>query len=305
MLAALLVGFVGPLGPGSTQAVAATQYFTGTQNNEWTNDNNWESACSGGSPGAEPGASDDVVICASAVAHVTTTTAVARTVTVQSGARIDIRPGSGDASLTLGSASDPLTSTLTGTGRIELLTPTTSGIAILAFTSASNHTLDGGGSVRGRDNNAEIRIATSKTLTNSAMIEGKLKITHTTSWEGTFANEADVGASESGTLLVQPYILNDTSAAAWGVIANNSVLRFGSGINTIADGSLEGDFEIGNFANAEIDNDFPDLESSGRLFMSNGILTVSENLTLGSNNNNMSADGGRIDVAAGKTFIHN
>src|SRR5207249_1841891 len=148
----------------STAHAQTTYYFSpNTSSANWT-DQVWKTgSCSGTPTNNIPTASDPAVICANKVAIVNTSGAVALTVTINLGAKIQIDPASSDATLTLGSGTSDLTSTLQGP--IELNPNGAGHIAKLAFTSA-NHKLTNSSFVRGFQDDAVVDIQTSgKTLT--------------------------------------------------------------------------------------------------------------------------------------------
>jgi len=86
---ALLLG--GVLLLGAHSASAATYYFTDAANNQlWSNEDNWETACASGLDGQVPTSSDDAVICTGKMCEVDITTAVCDSLTVPSGAELEI-----------------------------------------------------------------------------------------------------------------------------------------------------------------------------------------------------------------------
>ncbi len=302
---------VASLALGISTILADTYYFQPTgDTGDWSTSSNWKSgnSCSDiTGPGATPDSDDDAVICATKIAEVTGTTAVARNVTIEgvTGTRIDIKPTSGSsATLTLGSGSSPLTSNAAGEG-INLLDATgSSNKATLAFVSA-NHTLAGGG-ILGSDDLAEITIASGKTLFlgNDSHIQGNLKIVGA----GKFVSVGgDVVAGPSGgtTLLVAPYEVDDDmfedTRPRWRAYSG-STLQFSSAISVM--NSLVGNFAIGGGTDMIIVDKA--ITTTGKLSLldSNGTLVVNQNLTMGSSGNGAEITAGTIEVAANKTFIH-
>jgi len=292
-----------------TSEAQTTRYFTdAAEDKDWNNPDNWKTACSGGSASAVPSATDDVVICATKVAEVTDTTAVAKTVTVQgtTGTRIDIKPSfDSPATLTLGSGSGDLTSTPAGEGIQLLDAADSSNKATLAFVSA-NHTLAGNPGISGFDDLAEVTIASGKTLTcQSSKIAGHLKILGA----GKFVSEGSTVQAivSGGTLLVAPnelddLILNDVRPTWY---AYGGTLKFGSGISVVTGGSLTGHFQLGGSAELDLIIVDRSITTTGRLaLLSGGRVIVNANLTCGSANNEAQITQGSIEVAADMTFIH-
>ncbi len=296
------------------KADATTYYFTGAAANDlWTNQDNWSTtSCSSGVANALPTANDDVVVCEDVTAEVTNTNSIssayARTVTVQSGGHINIQPTSSfAATLTLGSGSSLLTSTLSTAGIVLKDAVGSSNKATLAFVSADHTLVTEGGTtnVSGEDNLAEITIADDTTLTaDRILIQGALKIIG----DGKFVSEGSVVESinEGQLLLVQPYELDDLVAAddrepIWRIYGAGT-LQFGSGISVVTGGSLVGDFFIGGDPLGTIIVDEP-LTTAGMLDLSSGgTLVVNQSLTIGSSGNASSIGAGTIEVAANKTF---
>jgi hypothetical protein len=279
-------------------AQAATYYFEQQDSTDWNDQDNWKTACSGGSPGAVPTASDDAVICSNTTADITDIAAVAKTVTVQLVSKIRILPTNADASLTLGSGASALTSSLTGP--IELHAGTSPNEATLAFTSA-DHTLSGGSFVDGKDDDAQVSVLTSgKTLTLTAGIRGHLVI----HGSGNFANQGAITANiNGGTLKVAiGGTLSDTAGDRWktAILSTTAKLLFDASIGTV--GTLNGNFVIDN-GTLEMDKA---ITTNGRLEQSNGTVQVDENFTLDNDDTGSNADitGGQILVAAGKQFLH-
>lgn len=301
-----------------TTAQAADRYFRGTDGSDpmdWNDTDNWSSvSCASGSGAAVPTANETVEICANQVAEVRNTSAVAEAFLVNSGARIDIEPSAGSAAtLTVGDGSAARTSELLQSAELRLL-PTVSGnVATLTFHTSQDHTIQGAGTLDGRDDLAVISIPSNRKLTNSLStvgITGNLEI----SGAGSFTNQGFVEANNSGTLeLAMTGTLEDATGDHWKATAANAILKFDSALVTIStDGKLAGNFVISGASTAEIEINEPNFVTEGWLQMYNGLLDVNENFTVGDNSSafmSVSDDGAAgspvIDVAAGKTFIHN
>jgi hypothetical protein len=296
----------------SGAALATTYYFTdASADKAWNNGTNRSTvSCSGASANAVPTANDDGVICEGKVAEVTDTSAVARTITVQSshGARIDIKPSSGSAAtLTLGSGSNPLTSALgDGTAILLLDVESSTNKATLAIVSA-DHTLQSG-QIAGSDDLAKITIASGKTLTyETGRIHGYLKIVRA----GKFVSKGTIVQADilGKTVLIVPYELDDLVAAdgtepVWRIYPEGT-LQFSSDISVVTGGSLVGNFFSGggSITTASIVVDEA-LTTTGSLTLSGCRLVVNQNLTMGSTNHPCSAADCSIEVVANKTFIH-
>lgn len=178
----------------------------------------------------------------------------------------------------------------------------------LRFTT-NNHTVCGSGCIRGLHEEGGIYIPEGVTLTNTTTISGALRI----HGPGNFVNQGIVDANSNGVLRIAVTgTLDDTAGDRWMATAANSILSFESALGTIStDGKLSGNFIISGAATAEIENHEAGLRTEGRLEMSNGLLDVQENLTMGDDCNYLmsltddDATGSpRIVVASGKTFTH-
>jgi hypothetical protein len=142
----------------------------------------------------------------------------------------------------------------------------------LAF-AEQNHTLSGAGAVVGEHNSAKMTIASSKTLTSTTTIQGRLQIAPASGASSTgFVNDTGglVLADAAGTLDMQADTVS--GAGDWQVSSNGSaVLKFTTGSQ-----SLTGDLSV----------------STGRLDIADSITTTGT----------LDFSGGEIDVASGKTF---
>ncbi len=317
-LAITVTGLILALISGAAQA-QTTFYFRATSNNLWNNGANWSTtSCSGSIANAIPTASDDVVICDAKTAVVTNTSTIssayARTVTLDAltNARIEIQPDSSfDATLTLGSGSSPLTSTLGLGAGIRLLdAPGSSNKATLAFVSA-DHTLSGdvdNTSVQGFDDLAQITIADDKTLTCETMtVGGHLKILG----DGKFVSRGSkiVAGIAAGTLVVAPYELDDllgpdNEVPVWSVLGGETTLQFSSDISIVTGGSLVGDFVVGADPTDVMIVDEPLTTTGGLTISAGATLVVNQNLTMGSADHPCQIHDGSVDVVAGKSFTH-
>lgn len=158
--------------------------------------------------------------------------------------------------------------------------------------------LTNNGELNSQSETAGIVIARDITLTNAITIRGHGQIRG----DGNFTNQHAVNADVNGTLTVAVAgRLNDSGTAEWKATAAGAVLNFDSTIGTL-DG-LGGDFIISGDETAEISVNHT-LTTTGRLCMTDGILDVNEDLTMGSTTNHMHMTGGCIIVAGDRTFVH-
>jgi hypothetical protein len=172
----------------------------------------------------------------------------------------------------------------------------------LAFTTFS-HSISGPGRIVGRNNAARVTVASGITLTSSMTIAGNLSI----DGAGSFTNYGVVEANSNGTLKVAVAgTLDDSLGDRWKASAANATLKFDAALGTIStDGMLSGNFVLSGAPTATIQNSEPGLVTEGRLQMSNGIVDVDEDLTLGDDAScYANITGGAVDVAPGKTFTH-
>ena len=184
--------------------------------------------------------------------------------------------------------------------------------AKLEFTN--HHTVTGTGQIRGYHADAEITIASGKTLTNTTDITGKLEITG----EGNFTNLGTVEADTNGVLLVNiSGALADSAGNdnGWQATAASALLQFGNSLDDNNSSiSLSGDFIVSN-ATAEIQIDemtglTSPFTTTGGLTISAGTFDAQESDTMGQDSpadpeEHLNQTGGDIVVAAGMTFFHN
>jgi hypothetical protein len=225
------------------------RYFCGTLSNNWSDGDSWwtEATCSG-SHGV-PDADDPATILTNKTVNVDTTTAVCRNLTVESGATVNVATGK---KLTLTPTSGTLTSTITGTIYLQ-------GAASELFADVNDHTIVGTGAIVGQNDTAAIRVASNKTLTlgSTATVRGRLKIlTDPPAGGGTtkFVNLGTVNADAAGgTLSVEPFEVDDDSAAQWKVTTTGAKLLWDTyaaslhGNFVVSGGELEVADQLGTF----------------------------------------------------------
>lgn len=182
---------------------------------------------------------------------------------------------------------------LTVTGRTLTLdgaTQTFNGNLILSDSTAKveftvDVTVDGDGEIVGQHNDAEIRIANDKTLTNEMIISGKMTILDAGT-SGTFKNGPTgiVRANANGILLLDGSLRldddNDGDARPkWQAQSNSgAVLRFESGL-TFVDSSpqLVGNFLVDDDATLDIDLT---IVTSGTMTHTNGTVDTTVNTSI-------------------------
>jgi hypothetical protein len=297
-------------------ANATTKYFHGTASQYWNNEDNWsDTSCSDASTDGVPGDSDYAIICDGVTCDLDTNDQVgkldvqgagvfntgANTLTISQAGGLILSDAL--AVINIGSGSIACTADSTGTphsidGNVYL----TGSSSVLQF-NTNDAKITGDGAIVGEDDDAKLEIYTDdKELESGVVIQGQLKIYG----DGDFTNQGTVEANAAGTLdIAITGELDDTGDVnRWKASSENAVLKFNSSITSIGDGSLQGEFVISGHSSAKIQVD-KELTTLHRLNMSNGILDVDENLTMGSVANHMAVTGGYIDVEAGKTFTHN
>lgn len=141
----------------------------------------------------------------------------------------------------------------------------------LAFTT-NDHVLKGDGAIVGQDNVTRIQVSGGLTLTSDITIAGALQI-H--AGAGTFKNtglvQADDGTANSDTLVLASGTY--TGSGEWKAASADAFLRFGFAVTAT---KLTGDFTV----------------SRGTLDIDADVCTTG----------NLTFTGGKIDVAAGKSF---
>jgi hypothetical protein len=300
-------------------ANAADRYFRGTTDQDWNETGNWSStSCTGATGASLPGDSDYAVICDGVTCNLDMDDKVG-TLDVQ-GAGV-LNTGTYDLEISAAGGlqlSNALAVINIGSSGVILCSEESTGTthsidgqvyleassSLLQFTadSGTGHTITGDGAIVGEDGSAQIEIASAaKTLTSGVAIEGQLQI----SGVGNFTNAGTVEANAAGTVdIAITGELDDTDGAnRWKASSENAILKFNSSITSIGGSSLQGEFVISGHSSAKIQVDEP-LTVQHRLKMSNGVLDVNQNLTMGSGTNYMLMTGGYIDVVSGATFTH-
>ncbi len=284
--------------------------FTGANGTNWFDPGNWDIGV--------PGPMSAAIIPSGLTAVVDQSAPFARaaTLTVQSGATVQIAPtADSDARLHLGtSICCDLTSVFDG--EVRLLQPPSGAHKAILSTFSTGYTFEGAVGVIGEDDAAELEIGGG--LTNKTKISGHLKII-----QGTLINWGTIDANaEGGKLLIEAFEFDDCDCPVSypGIecdcgtvdstdyeyrVENGGTLEFSAGIGTLS--ALEGDFLMTMPAEETLEvlliNE--PLTSTGRLNMETGKVTVNENVTLGSTNRRLRLQVGTIDVAANKQFYHN
>jgi hypothetical protein len=153
-----------------------------------------------------------------------------------------------------------------------------SGSTLRISHATNDTTLDGSGSITGSNDAAKIEIASSRTLTSSINIEGKMKILPVSGASGTkFINSGTVEASGSGTLEINTYAIDngtDNVTGNWVVGTNASDKLW---------------FRVGS------------TRLAGNITVSGGTLDVDVSVT-DTKSGCLSFTAGTIDVASGVTF---
>jgi hypothetical protein len=286
-------------------AQAADLYFDDTASGgaadmDWDNAANWwTDSGHTNAAGVVPTASESVRI--DSAVELGTGNGICESIEMPDGISVFVDDGSGGAR-TLTIAGNGQTSNLGSTAIIHL---DVSGSKLLV---SDDHTLAGSGEVRGTNANALVTIADSKTLTLEANITGTLQIVDESMDQASFVNRGKVEADGGNLLLVDVHELDDTAGDRWQATAASSVLKFASTISTITGGNLEGNLRISGSDTAEIEVGKA-LTTTGRLDMTNGVLDVDANLTMGSSSKlmDMSSESSStpdIEVAAGAEFAH-
>jgi len=281
----LLAIFMVPF-DGAAYGQAVTKHFCASQDNNWSNGNNWNQilTCDGAVTGV-PDDDDKTVIADNKTCNVNISTAIASHLEVRPGATLNIQAGSSgnDRVLTL-TGKTAFTTTVNGT--VNLLGP----YSKLLFT-VNNHTLTGDGKIVGRDDSATIDFSDLR-LTNVTTIEGNLQIISNDN-DDAFINECIVNANGNGVLLFDDsLILQDVEGAVWKITqplgGGQPVLRFnqlypGVSLKT----PLEGDFEVRDGI-VDIQST---IETTGTLFHTGGkIITGSTETALFSDTDSPGAE---------------